>query len=209
MFAWETGIQSQVKSYQRLQKWYLVSSCLTLSVIMYGSRIKWSNSSYWKGSLRFIIDYGRRLYFFVYVYISERTIFSILFCYGHHFILIILAKYKPSRVIHSWYAAAISRRIKSFSSLLVSSLYLNTWVLGYPQRKNSQRYGAGIGSQDIIASWGEHPRVIYQRSVLAMMAVKIAWLLLLTLTINSGCLKSFGSFFRIIYIYIYMEYKEL
>ena len=29
----ETRVQSQVKSYQRLKKWYLMSSCLTLSII--------------------------------------------------------------------------------------------------------------------------------------------------------------------------------
>ena len=57
-------IQSQVASYQRLLKWYLIPPCLTLSNIRYVSRVKWSNSgkgvvssstpqcsSYWKGSL--------------------------------------------------------------------------------------------------------------------------------------------------------------
>ena len=61
----ETGVQSQVESYQRLKKWYLIPLCLTLSIIRYGSRVKWSNpgkgvspsptpwcSSYWKGNLR-------------------------------------------------------------------------------------------------------------------------------------------------------------
>ena len=59
----ETGVQSQVESYQRLKKWYLIPPCLTLSIIRYVSRVKWSNpwkrvtpsptpwcSSYWKGS---------------------------------------------------------------------------------------------------------------------------------------------------------------
>ena len=40
---WETAVQSQVKSYQRLKKWYLISPCLTLSIIWYVSRVKWSN----------------------------------------------------------------------------------------------------------------------------------------------------------------------
>ena len=35
----ETGVQSQVKSYQKLKKWYLMPSCLTLSIIRYISRI--------------------------------------------------------------------------------------------------------------------------------------------------------------------------
>ena len=41
--AQETWVQSQVESYQRLKKWYLMTPCLTLSIIRYGSRIKWSN----------------------------------------------------------------------------------------------------------------------------------------------------------------------
>ena len=39
----ETGVQSQVGSYQRLKKWYLILPCLTLSIIRYVSRVKWSN----------------------------------------------------------------------------------------------------------------------------------------------------------------------
>ena len=38
----ETWVQSQVESYQRLKKWYL-PPCLTLSIVRYGSRVKWSN----------------------------------------------------------------------------------------------------------------------------------------------------------------------
>ncbi len=32
---WETGVQSQVESYQRLKKRYLISPCLTLSIIIF------------------------------------------------------------------------------------------------------------------------------------------------------------------------------
>ena len=39
----ETWVQSQVESYQRLKKWYLMPPCLTLSIIRYGSRVKWNN----------------------------------------------------------------------------------------------------------------------------------------------------------------------
>ena len=66
----EIGVQSQVASYQRLEKWYLIPPCLTLSNIRYVSRVKWSNpgkgvvpsptlrcSSYWKGSLLVALDY--------------------------------------------------------------------------------------------------------------------------------------------------------
>ena len=75
----ETWIQSQVESYQRLKKCYLIPPCLTLSIIRYGSRIKWSNpgkrvapsptpwcSSYQKGSLWVILDYGCQFYYFTY-----------------------------------------------------------------------------------------------------------------------------------------------
>ena len=56
--------------------------CLTLSIIWWGSRVEWSNSgkgvvlsptrwcsSYWKGSLLVTLDYGRQLYFTIYIYI--------------------------------------------------------------------------------------------------------------------------------------------
>ena len=39
----ETWVRSQIESYQRLKKWYLMPPCLTLSIIRYGSRVKWSN----------------------------------------------------------------------------------------------------------------------------------------------------------------------
>ena len=76
----KTWVQFQVESYQRLLKWYLIPPCLTLSDIRYVSRVKWSDprigvassptprcSSYWKGSLLVTLDYGRQLYFLLYV----------------------------------------------------------------------------------------------------------------------------------------------
>ena len=71
----ETWVQSQVESYQRLKKWYLMPP---LSIIRYGSRVKWSNpgkgvvpsstpwcSSYRKGNLRVTLDYCRQLYLLI------------------------------------------------------------------------------------------------------------------------------------------------
>ena len=62
----------------KTQKWYRMPPCLTLSIIRYGSRVKWSNpgkgiapfptpwcSSYWKGSLQGTLDYGRQLYLLI------------------------------------------------------------------------------------------------------------------------------------------------
>ena len=81
--AWEIWVQSQVESYQRLRKWYLMPPCLTLNIIRYRSRVKWSNlgkgvapssttwrSRYWKVSLRVTLDYGCQLYL-LYCYISN------------------------------------------------------------------------------------------------------------------------------------------
>ena len=74
-------IQSQVESYQRLKKWYLMLPCLTINIIRWESRVKWSNprnrvapspthrcGSYWKGSLWVTLDLGCQLYFF-YLYV--------------------------------------------------------------------------------------------------------------------------------------------
>ena len=36
---WETGVQSQDESYQKLKKWYLMLLGLTRSIIKYGSRV--------------------------------------------------------------------------------------------------------------------------------------------------------------------------
>ena len=36
-------VQSQIKSYQRLKKRYLVIPCFTLSIMRYESKIKWNN----------------------------------------------------------------------------------------------------------------------------------------------------------------------
>ena len=82
----ETGVQSQVESYQRLKKWYLIPPCLTLSIIKYVSRVKWSNpekgvapfpipwsNSNWNGSFWVAPDYGRQLYFYIYVYTHTHT----------------------------------------------------------------------------------------------------------------------------------------
>ena len=35
----EIEVQSQVETSLRLRKWYLIASCLTLSIIRYGSRV--------------------------------------------------------------------------------------------------------------------------------------------------------------------------
>ena len=84
----QTWIESQVESYQRLKLWYLMPPGLTFSIVRYGSRIKWSNPgkgvtpsptpwfrSYRKGGLRVTLDYGRQLYFFLYILSSTDRLF--------------------------------------------------------------------------------------------------------------------------------------
>ena len=70
------GFNPRSSQTKNSKKWYLIPPCLTLSIIRYGSGVKWSNpgkgvapfltpwcSSYRKGSLRVTLDYGRQLYF--------------------------------------------------------------------------------------------------------------------------------------------------
>ena len=101
----DTGVQSQVESYERLKKWFLIPPCLTLSIIRYVSRVKWSNpgkgvapspisrcSSYRKGSFRVALDYGRQLYLLLTryraeVYFSKRSFFILLQTRQHQIIL--------------------------------------------------------------------------------------------------------------------------
>ena len=94
----ETGVQSQVKSYQRLKKWYLIPPCWTLSVIRYVSRVKWSKlgkgvapsptprcSSYWKGSLRVALNYSCQVYLLliVIITIANEIFFFYYFIWWH------------------------------------------------------------------------------------------------------------------------------
>ena len=64
---------------QKTQNWYLIHSCLKLSIVSLGSRVKWSNpgkgvvpfrtprySSYWKRNFLFALDYCRQLYIYIY-----------------------------------------------------------------------------------------------------------------------------------------------
>ena len=83
-------------SIPRLKKWYLMPPYLALSIIRYGSRVKWSNpgkevapfstpwcSSYRKGNLRVTLDYGRQLYLLIYMHTN---IYSYVYTYIHTYI---------------------------------------------------------------------------------------------------------------------------
>ena len=71
----ETRVQSQVESYQKLKRLYLMPPCLTLCIIRYISRVRWRNPG--KGvalspttrSLRVTLDYSQLTYIYIYIYI--------------------------------------------------------------------------------------------------------------------------------------------
>ena len=109
-FHWAIGIMVSVHQWSRRagfnprlshtkdsKIWYLMLPCLTLSIIRYGSRRKWSNprkgvapsptpqcSRYGKGSLRVTLNYGRQLYL---LYMWYKNASSQLFKIGWHFII--------------------------------------------------------------------------------------------------------------------------
>ena len=89
----EMCVQFQVESYQRLKKWYLVPSCLTLSIIWYISRVMEQSrersstlptpccSSYSKGSLRVALDYSHQLYLIFYTYFYTYSYMIYIYIY--------------------------------------------------------------------------------------------------------------------------------
>ena len=131
----ETWVQSQVESYQRLKKWYLMPPCLTLSIIRYGSRIKWSNpgegvapsptprcSSYRKGSLQVTLDYGQQLLHIDRVNLLWNlwvTLCQILFIYDLQMnSLLVTSSWNKPRLIclHTvkWFKVLLSKTNNSF-----------------------------------------------------------------------------------------------
>ena len=96
MFTNDPGDPSSFSSrvIPKTQKWYLIRPCITLSIIRYVSRVKWSNprkgvalsptprcSSYWKWNFRVALDYGRQLYLFkINVLILYKSAFKIGEC---------------------------------------------------------------------------------------------------------------------------------
>ena len=86
-----------------------MSPCLTLSIIRYGSRVKWSNpgkgiapsptpwcSSFRKGSLRVTLDYGSQLYFFF-------LLMMIYFCNANVFYSFVKLSYTSGIVTFSYW----------------------------------------------------------------------------------------------------------
>ena len=53
----ETGVQSQVESYQKLKKWYLMLPCLTLSIIKVRIKGKVEQSKEWSSNFPYTSVY--------------------------------------------------------------------------------------------------------------------------------------------------------
>ena len=113
----ETGVQSQVKSYQKFKKWYWMTPCLTLSILRYRSMVKMSSSgkeivpsptpwcsSYWKGSLWVDLDYNYQLFIY-YTFID----------------IIIKVDWRG----FPWYTLSLSLSLSLHASLSVMALLLN------------------------------------------------------------------------------------
>ena len=84
----ETGVHSHVESYQRLKKWYLIPLCLTLSIIRFESRVKWSQPGKGEAPLRLSVVVNEKgaflspstsivnfIYVYIYIYISKLLIY--------------------------------------------------------------------------------------------------------------------------------------
>ena len=112
--AQETKVQSQVVSYQRLKKWFLMLPCLTLSIIRQGSRVKWSNpgkgvassATSWccsnrKGTLRVIVDYSHNLYF-TYLGLWIQTLSFLLLRYFSGYVSMITVSYSKIYSLVQW-----------------------------------------------------------------------------------------------------------
>ena len=75
----ETRVQSQVASYQRLKKWYVIPPCLTLSNISNPGKgvapfPTHRCSSYWKRSLLVTLDYGHHQLDFLFMLCEMQTV---------------------------------------------------------------------------------------------------------------------------------------
>ena len=136
--AWETRVQSQVESYQRYKKWYMIPPCLSLSIIRYVSRVKWSNpgkglapsltprfSSYWKVSLwvanltHLILDKAHRNSFitenFVECFLFLLVISGFVFIYPVFFNINRRWHFFPRRVVEESNLILLKRYSKNYS----------------------------------------------------------------------------------------------
>ena len=128
VFANETGVQSQVESYQIFKKWYLIPQHYKVRI-----KSRWSNpgkgvvpspkpwcSSYWKRSLRVTLNYGRSPYFLYYI-----TLYYTILLYLYYILLIILLCYIYIVISYYIYIKYYQLFIILYYITLLQSLYLH------------------------------------------------------------------------------------
>ena len=138
---WETWVQSKVESSQRLKKWYLMIPCLTLRIIRYGSRVKWSNpekgiapsptpqySSFWKQSLMLCMyPFSQNTKILDLCNKTENCFPVLLFVASHSENLTLLRKY--IRFEKYWFSIVFDGRVQ-FTIELQGQIWRYSWYKG-------------------------------------------------------------------------------
>ena len=134
----ETRVQSQMESYQRLIKWFLMPPGLTFSIVRQGSSVKWSNRGnrscclpYWKRSVRVILNYGRQFYLHSYKY-DFKTIQLILiflfFCFVSVFSLLFTSRLSLSLYIYIYIYICECMWMPSLLLYVSTRIYVSTFI---------------------------------------------------------------------------------
>ena len=144
--AWETRVQSQVKSNQRLKKWFLMSPCLTLTIIRYWLGVKWSNPgkgvmpsptpwcrSNWKESLRITLDnscqlYLLSIYIYIYIYVCIDIYLSLLI--QKQYLKIILWDDQGMILVQVWTKHSFSSEVSE--KINKKTIKICTYICIYP-----------------------------------------------------------------------------
>ena len=128
-----------------------MSPCLTLSIIRYGSRVKWRNpgkgvapfptpwcSSYRKGSLRVTLDYGQ--IYNIWELISLLRTF-VLILVGFFFVFVLFFSLRFGQIsplaFFRWLTATSDRNAESCNR--IPSNYCLIWLLSIAPRKQQQK----------------------------------------------------------------------
>ena len=150
--------------------------CLTLSIISYGSRVKWSNPgkgvapspthwccSYRKESLRVTLDYGRQLYLFIYIYIYiyNSKYYTELLLYSHNQLYIHICMQKHNDAMktsgHSSLEKYTSHFIWKGSNGLLKVLLCERWVGDWTELQHIDPHSYGHNSVSFPFSWAAQP----------------------------------------------------
>ena len=172
----ETWVQSQVESYQRFKKWYLIPPVLTLSNIRYISKSRFC--SYWKGSLLVALDNGRQQLLYIKSQVGdlsrewpEGSVFNSYYIKAYVRALFIpsIAQLYPWSLPYNAECQVRQRRVPFFESLVWLDVGLNpgfpdNWWILWPLGKCSGLLGSWVEYLPIIRKTGIQSHVkSYQR----------------------------------------------